>query len=192
MPRSLILTPKKSFLQPFPQDVRQCTPVMGFYRKIPCLQESVKSAGLVFIGPPADAITTMGDKIASRELAVKAGVPVIPGHNDALKDNEEALMVADDIGYPVLLKPAAGGGGKGMRIVRSSDEMEQALSAVVRKPGKHSATHGFSWNVTLKTPPHRVSILADMHGNVIHLGERECSIQRRYQKIIEESPSPAI
>jgi propionyl-CoA carboxylase alpha chain len=168
-------------------------PGYGFLSENPRFAESVKSAGLVFIGPPADAVTTMGDKIASRELALKAGVPVIPGHNDALKDNEEALKVADDIGYPMLLKPAAGGGGKGMRIVESPEEMEHALSASRQEARKAFGDTRIFMERYIEKPRHiEFQVLADMHGNVIHLGERECSIQRRYQKIIEESPSPAI
>lgn len=104
-------------------------PGYGFLSENSHFARAVKAAGLVFIGPPAEAISLMGDKIASKELAVKAGVPVIPGHVEALTDVEEALSLAGSIGYPVLLKPAAGGGGKGMRIVREPDEMETALAA---------------------------------------------------------------
>ena len=168
-------------------------PGYGFLSENPQFSGAVKTAGLIFIGPPDDAITTMGDKIASRELAIKAGVPVIPGYNDALKDKEDALIIADAIGYPVLLKPAGGGGGKGMRIVRSPDEMEQALSASRQEALKAFGDIRIFMERYVEKPRHiEFQILADNYGNVIHLGERECSIQRRYQKIIEESPSPAI
>jgi propionyl-CoA carboxylase alpha chain len=148
---------------------------------------------LVFIGPPATAIAAMGDKIAAKELAVKAGVPVIPGHGDALKDETEALAVADAIGYPVILKPAAGGGGKGMRVVQTPEEMEAALAASRQEARKSFGDSRIFMERYIENPRHiEVQVLADAQGNVIHLGERECSIQRRYQKIIEESPSPAV
>jgi propionyl-CoA carboxylase alpha chain len=168
-------------------------PGYGFLSENPQFAGSVKSAGLIFIGPPDDAITTMGDKIASRELAVKAGVPVIPGHNDPLKDEEDAVAIADTIGYPVLLKPAAGGGGKGMRIVRGPDEMGSALAAGRQEARKAFGDSRIFMERYIERPRHiEFQILADAFGNIIHLGERECSIQRRYQKIIEESPSPAL
>lgn len=168
-------------------------PGYGFLSENTEFAKSVKSAGLVFIGPPAQAIATMGDKIASRELAVQAGVPIIPGYNDALKDREEALKVGESIGYPVLLKPAGGGGGKGMRIVQTPDEMEHAFSASRQEARKAFGDPRIFMERYIEKPRHiEFQILADMHGSVIHLGERECSIQRRYQKIIEESPSPAL
>jgi propionyl-CoA carboxylase alpha chain len=168
-------------------------PGYGFLSENSQFAKSVKSAGLVFIGPPDDAITTMGDKIASRELAVKAGVPVIPGYNDPLKDEEDAVAVADAIGYPVLLKPAAGGGGKGMRIVRRPSEMKSALASGCQEARKAFGDSRIFMERYIERPRHiEFQIFADAFGNVIHLGERECSIQRRYQKIIEESPSPAL
>jgi propionyl-CoA carboxylase alpha chain len=172
---------------------RAVHPGYGFLSENPHFARSVAAAGLVFIGPPAGAVAMMGDKIASKELAVKAGVPVIPGHVDIIKDEREALAIADSIGYPVLLKPAAGGGGKGMRIVREPREMEEALTASRQETRKAFGDTRIFMERYIENPRHiEIQILADAHDNVVHLGERECSIQRRYQKIIEESPSPAV
>lgn len=168
-------------------------PGYGFLSENADFARSLQAAGMVFIGPPADAIARMGDKIASKQLAAKAGVPVIPGHDEALKDAAEALSVAERIGYPVLLKPAAGGGGKGMRIVTRSDELAPALAASRQETRKAFGDDRIFVERYIQRPRHvEIQILADAHGNVVHLGERECSIQRRYQKIIEESPSPAV
>lgn len=168
-------------------------PGYGFLSENEHFARYVTAAGLVFIGPPAKAIALLGDKIASKELAVKAGVPVIPGHGWGLKDEAEALAVAEAIGYPVLLKPAGGGGGKGMRIVRRPEEMEGALTASRQEARKGFSDSRIFMERYIENPRHiEIQILADGHGKVIHLGERECSIQRRYQKIIEESPSLAV
>ncbi|WP_373500317.1 acetyl-CoA carboxylase biotin carboxylase subunit [Desulfococcus sp.] len=172
---------------------RAVHPGYGFLSENSAFAGRVADAGLVFIGPPADVIDTMGDKIASKALAVKAGVPIIPGHAEALTDEEEALAAADGIGYPVLLKPAAGGGGKGMRIVRRPEEMKAALAASRQETRKAFGDSRIFMERYIEGPRHvEIQILADIFGNVVHLGERECSIQRRYQKIIEESPSPAV
>ncbi len=168
-------------------------PGYGFLFENPRFPRSVQNAGMVFIGPPASVIAAMGDKIASKELAVKAGIPVITGHGEPLTDEDEALVVADSIGYPVLLKPAAGGGGKGMRIVSAPDEMESAFSARRQETRKAFGDARVFMERYIERPRHvEMQILADDHGSVIHLGERECSVQRRYQKIIEEAPSPAL
>jgi propionyl-CoA carboxylase alpha chain len=172
---------------------RAVHPGYGFLSENARFARSVAAAGLVFIGPPAKAIDTMGDKLASKELAAKAGVPVIPGHADALEGEDEALAAADGIGYPVLLKPAAGGGGKGMRIVSVPAEMKAALAASRQETRKAFGDSRIFMERYIEQPRHvEIQILADSFGNVLHLGERECSIQRRYQKIIEESPSPAV
>ncbi len=168
-------------------------PGYGFLSENPRFAEAVASAGLTFIGPPAEVIAKMGDKIGSKELAASAGVPVIPGHGGALKDIEEALAVAETIGYPVLLKPAAGGGGKGMRIVRGPEEMEGALASGMQEAAKAFGDSRIFIERYFDDPRHiEIQVFADSYGNVVHLGERECSIQRRYQKIIEESPSMAV
>jgi propionyl-CoA carboxylase alpha chain len=172
---------------------RAVHPGYGFLSENARFASSVQAAGLTFIGPAAKAIALMGDKIAAKELAVKAGVPVIPGHVDELKNLDEALAVAGSIGYPVLLKPAAGGGGKGMRIVLRPAEMETSLAACRQETRKAFGDNRIFMERYIEKPRHvEIQILADAFGNVVHLGERECSIQRRYQKIIEESPSPAV
>ncbi|MGO9313105.1 MAG: acetyl/propionyl/methylcrotonyl-CoA carboxylase subunit alpha [Syntrophobacteraceae bacterium] len=172
---------------------RAVHPGYGFLSENSRFAETVESAGLTFIGPPARVIATMGDKIASKELAIKAGVPVIPGQVMALKDVDEALAAAESIGYPVLLKPAAGGGGKGMRIVLGPAEMEAALTASRQETRKAFGDSRVFVERFIEQPRHvEIQVLADAHGHVVHLGERECSIQRRYQKIIEESPSTVV
>ncbi len=168
-------------------------PGYGFLSENSQFAETVESAGLTFIGPPAEVIAAMGNKIASKELAVKAGVAVIPGHMTALNGLDEALAASEIIGYPVLLKPAAGGGGKGMRIVRGPEEMQAALASCSQETSKAFGDSRVFIERFIEQPRHvEIQVLADAHGNVIHLGERECSIQRRYQKIIEESPSTAV
>ena len=168
-------------------------PGYGFLSENSRFAETVASSGLTFIGPPAGVIAAMGDKIASKKLALKAGVPVIPGHVKALNDLDEALMVAESVGYPILLKPAAGGGGKGMRIVRGAEEMASALASSKQETQKAFGDNRVFIERYIEQPRHvEIQVLADSHGNVVHLGERECSIQRRYQKIIEESPSMAV
>ncbi len=168
-------------------------PGYGFLSENADFCEKISRAGLVFIGPPASAIATLGDKIASKALAQKAGVPVVPGHVGTLSGVEEAESIAERIGFPVLIKPAAGGGGKGMRIVASKDEMAPAFSACQEETRKAFGEHHLFIEKYIENPRHiEIQILADRYGNVIYLGERECSIQRRYQKIIEESPSPAV
>jgi acetyl/propionyl-CoA carboxylase alpha subunit len=168
-------------------------PGFGFLSERAAFAEAVAAAGVTFIGPPPDAIRAMGDKIESKKLAVAAGVPTLPGSVDALSDTEEALAEAERIGYPVLLKASAGGGGKGMRIARSREECREAFE----RSSSEALTSFGDGRVFLERyvdrPRHiEIQVLADSHGNVIHLGERECSIQRRYQKVIEEAPSPFV
>ena len=168
-------------------------PGYGFLSENSAFAQAVTEAGITFIGPSPEAVDLMGDKITSKDLAKKAGVPVIPGHIDAVKDDEEALRLAEDIGYPILLKPAAGGGGKGMRIVHRPEEMSTALAASRQETQKAFNDTRIFVERYIENPRHiEIQILADSHGNVIHLGERECSIQRRYQKVIEEAPSPVV
>jgi propionyl-CoA carboxylase alpha chain len=150
-------------------------------------------AGLVFIGPSAEVIAMMGDKIASKNLAVKTGVPVVPGHNEPVSDLTEARSIAETIGYPVLLKPAAGGGGRGMRIAHGPGELESALKAGQEETRKAFGDNKIFLERYVEDPRHiEIQIMADQHGSVVYLGERECSIQRRYQKVIEEAPSLAL
>ena len=168
-------------------------PGYGFLSENAEFARAVEAAGMVFIGPPVEAVNIMGDKITSKELAKNAGVPVIPGHIEAIKDEAEALKIAEEVGYPILLKPAAGGGGKGMRIVRKAEDMKAALAASRQETQKAFNDTRVFVERYIEQPRHiEIQVLADSHGNVIHLGERECSIQRRYQKVVEESPSPAV
>ena len=168
-------------------------PGYGFLAENSVFAEMTRDAGLVFIGPPASAISTLGDKLASKRLAVKVGMPVIPGPLRQLSDVKEVIAAADEIGYPILVKPVMGGGGKGMRVVGRREEVEKALAASQSETGKAFGDRQIFLERYLANPRHvEIQILADEHGQVIHLGERECSIQRRYQKIIEETPSTAV
>lgn len=168
-------------------------PGYGFLSENAAFARAVAEAGITLIGPPPEAVQLMGDKITSKELAKKAGVPVIPGHIEAIADEAEAIRVAGEIGYPVLLKPAAGGGGKGMRIVHGPEEMQEALAASRKETEKAFGDTRVFVERYIEDPRHiEIQLLADVHGNVVYLGERECSIQRRYQKVIEEAPSPAV
>lgn len=168
-------------------------PGYGFLSENPEFAEMVTQSGLCFIGPPASAVATLGDKIASKDLAVRAGLPIVPGQTHTLSNLEEAHAAAEQIGYPVLLKPAAGGGGKGMRIVTRKEELAYALEACQEETRKAFGDNKIFLERYIANPRHvEIQIMADHYGNIIHLGERECSIQRRYQKIIEETPSTAI
>ena len=168
-------------------------PGYGFLSENASFARMVSEAGLVFVGPPATAMALLGDKIASKTLALKAGVPVVPGPPRALSDPKAISALAKKIGFPLLLKPAAGGGGKGMRIVHNQEELKAALKMGRQETQKAFGDERFFLERYIVKPRHiEVQILADQFGQVIHLGERECSIQRRYQKIIEETPSTAL
>lgn len=168
-------------------------PGYGFLSENAEFVRMVEAAALVFIGPPAEAVALLGDKMASKALAVRTGVPVVPGHPDAIGDAEDAQAVADRIGYPLLLKPAAGGGGRGMRIVAGREELLPALAECREETRKGFADDRIFMERYVSRPRHiEIQIMADRHGNVVHMGERECSIQRRYQKVIEETPSTAV
>ena len=172
---------------------RAIHPGYGFLSENAEFSKLTADAGLVFIGPSPDAIAAMGNKIVSKKMAAKAGVPTVPGHNRPITDLEEATAIADRIGYPVLLKPAAGGGGKGMRIVYDKDEIEDALAACKKETVKSFGDDQIFMERYIAAPRHiEIQIIADHYGNVVYLVERECSIQRRYQKIIEETPSVAV
>jgi acetyl-CoA carboxylase biotin carboxylase subunit len=168
-------------------------PGYGFLAENANFSQAVKDAGLVFIGPPAEAMQAMGSKTEARRLMKSANVPVIPGMEESLDSGVEAKKVAARIGYPVLLKAALGGGGKGMRIVEKEEDIERAFDAASREAQGAFGDGSIYLEKFLKGPRHiEFQILADEHGHVIHLGERECSIQRRHQKIIEETPSVAL
>ncbi|HXV73458.1 MAG TPA: acetyl-CoA carboxylase biotin carboxylase subunit, partial [Sphingomonadales bacterium] len=166
-------------------------PGYGFLSEKASFVEAVEKAGLVFMGPSAPAIAAMGDKIESKKLAAKAGVSTVPGHLGVIESVKEAVKIASDIGYPVMIKASAGGGGKGMRIARSAKEVEEGFASARNEARSSFADERVFIEKFIEEPRHiEIQVLGDSHGNVIHLGERECSIQRRHQKVIEEAPSP--
>jgi len=166
-------------------------PGYGFLSENADFAEASAAAGIKFIGPPAQAIRKLGSKTAARQLAIAAGAPVVPGTERALSDWEEARAAANSLGYPVLLKASAGGGGKGMRRVDRESELQSALRDAGSEAGRAFGNSEVYVEKLLVEPRHiEIQILGDHHGNLVHLGERECSIQRRHQKVIEECPSP--
>ncbi len=168
-------------------------PGYGFLAERAHFAAAVTDAGLTFIGPSADAIAAMGDKTAARRRMIEAGVPVVPGTAEPLPDAAAAAQAAEEVGYPVMLKAAAGGGGKGMRVVASPSELPRAFEAAAHEAGAAFGDASIYVERWLERPRHiEIQVLADAHGRVLHLGERECSIQRRHQKMIEESPSPVM
>jgi acetyl-CoA carboxylase biotin carboxylase subunit len=168
-------------------------PGYGFLSENAEFAAAAEAAGLVFIGPPAAAIAAMGDKTAARARVRAAGVPVVPAVENPPAERAARRATAADLGFPLLIKAAAGGGGKGMRIVRGPDELDVALAAAQREAAAAFGDGRVFLERYLERPRHvEVQVLGDHHGALIHLGERECSIQRRHQKIVEESPSPAV
>jgi acetyl-CoA/propionyl-CoA carboxylase biotin carboxyl carrier protein len=168
-------------------------PGYGFLAENAGFARAVEEAGLAWIGPPPEAIELMGSKTAARRAMREAGVPIVPGTTDPVTDAEEVARLADEIGYPLILKAAAGGGGKGMKIVRASGEIERALASARGEGERYFADAAVYAERYLEDPRHvEVQVLADAHGNVVHLGERDCTIQRRHQKLVEETPSPAV
>ncbi len=168
-------------------------PGYGFLSENADFAETVIRAGLKWIGPPPEVIRLMGDKMAARNLAVSVQAPVVPGTTEPISHIGEALERANEIGFPVLVKAAGGGGGKGMRIVTHADELEAAVNRARSEAAKAFSDDRIYIEKYLEEPHHiEIQVFADTHGRVVSLGERECSIQRRYQKIIEETPSPFI
>jgi acetyl-CoA/propionyl-CoA carboxylase biotin carboxyl carrier protein len=169
-------------------------PGYGFLAENAAFAAACERAGIVFIGPPASAIEAMGSKTAARELMQKAGVPIVPGTTEPVADVRAARkVIADTIGFPVAVKAAGGGGGKGFRVALTDDELESAFEGASREGEKFFSDPTVYLERYLPDPRHvEVQVLADTHGNVIHLGERDCSVQRRHQKLIEESPAPAV
>jgi acetyl-CoA/propionyl-CoA carboxylase, biotin carboxylase, biotin carboxyl carrier protein len=168
-------------------------PGYGFLAENADFAAACERAGLSFIGPPAAAIEAMGSKTRARELMSEAGVPIVPGTTKAVKDAKQAAKEAAEIGYPVALKAAGGGGGKGFRVAASEDEIEEAFEGASSEGERFFSDPSVYLERYLEDPRHvEVQVLADSRGNVIHLGERDCSIQRRHQKLIEEAPGPHV
>jgi acetyl-CoA/propionyl-CoA carboxylase biotin carboxyl carrier protein len=168
-------------------------PGYGFLAENAAFARACEEAGVVFIGPPAAAIDAMGSKTRARELMRQAGVPIVPGTTDPVESVEEAREVAAKVGYPVAFKAAGGGGGKGFRVAESEDDLEKAFEGAAREGEKFFSDATVYVERYLSDPRHvEVQVLADSHGNVVHLFERDCSVQRRHQKLIEESPAPAV
>ena len=166
-------------------------PGYGFLSENAAFAKALEKEKIAFIGPGIKAIAAMGDKIESKKLAHEAGVSTVPGYMGILKDGKEAVKVAREIGYPVMIKASAGGGGKGMRIARNDEEAEEGFRSAVSEAKSSFADDRVFVEKYIVEPRHiEIQVLADGHGNVVHLGERECSIQRRHQKVIEEAPSP--
>ncbi|SHE45654.1 acetyl-CoA carboxylase, biotin carboxylase subunit [Seinonella peptonophila] len=168
-------------------------PGYGFLAENVDFAELCAVCGITFIGPPPNAIAQMGDKTTARETMKQAGVPVVPGTEGIIQDMDQAKQIAAEIGYPVIVKATAGGGGKGMRIVHSEQELTKAIRLAQQEAEANFGNAGVYLEKFLVEPRHiEIQVLADNHGNVVHLGERDCSIQRRYQKLVEEAPSPAL
>jgi acetyl-CoA/propionyl-CoA carboxylase biotin carboxyl carrier protein len=169
-------------------------PGYGFLAENAAFAAALEAAGITFIGPPASAIEAMGSKTRARELMQKAGVPIVPGTTEPVATIEDAKkVIADTIGYPVAVKAAGGGGGKGFRVALDESKLEEAFEGAAREGEKFFSDSTVYLERYLPNPRHvEVQVLADKHGNVIHLGERDCSLQRRHQKLIEEAPAPAV
>jgi acetyl-CoA carboxylase, biotin carboxylase subunit len=168
-------------------------PGYGFLAENASFAEICETSGITFVGPTSEMISAMGDKAFAKDTMKKAGIPVIPGSDGVIDNMNTARTLAEDIGYPVIIKASAGGGGKGMRIVRKSDEFEKNFQ-MARAEAESAFGHpGVYIEKFLEKPRHvEIQVLGDKFGNVIHLGERDCSVQRRHQKLIEESPSPIV
>ena len=168
-------------------------PGYGFLSENAGFAQAVIDAGLTWVGPPPSAITAMGSKTRSRQIMQAAGVPVVPGTVEPITETDELLRVAEEIGYPVMLKAAAGGGGKGMRRVEDAEELLRAFEAARNEARKSFGDDAVYLEKFVTEPRHvEVQVLADMHGTVVHLFERDCSIQRRHQKVLEECPCPVL
>jgi propionyl-CoA carboxylase alpha chain len=168
-------------------------PGYGFLSERESFAKALAKAGIAFIGPPPKAIAAMGDKIESKKLAQKAGVNVVPGYLGDIATTDEAVKIAKDIGYPVMMKASAGGGGKGMRLAWSEKDVREGFDSVKREGLASFGDDRVFIEKFIEQPRHiEIQLLGDQHGNIVYLGERECSIQRRHQKVVEEAPSPFV
>src|SRR5687767_11408219 len=168
-------------------------PGYGFLAENAPFARACEKTGIVFIGPPARAIEAMGSKTRARELMRQAGVPIVPGTTEPVTTLKEAQKAATEIGYPIAVKAAGGGGGKGFRVAASKADLEKALEGASREGEKFFSDPSVYLERYLEDPRHvEVQVLADDHGNVVHLGERDCSVQRRHQKLVEETPAPGV
>lgn len=168
-------------------------PGYGFLSERESFAKALKKAGITFIGPPPKAIAAMGDKIESKKLAQKAGVNIVPGHLDDIATTDEAVKIAKGIGFPVMMKASAGGGGKGMRLAYNEKDVREGFDSVKREGLSSFGDDRVFIEKFIEQPRHiEIQVMGDQHGNVLYLGERECSIQRRHQKVVEEAPSPFV
>lgn len=168
-------------------------PGVGFLSESATFAEMVQNHGRLFIGPSPQIIATMGDKVKAKEAARQVGIPVVPGSEGAISSLEEARQIAQSIGYPILVKAASGGGGRGMKVAQSEVELETALSMASSEAKAAFGDDAVYLEKYLANPRHiEIQVLGDKHGNMVHFGERDCSVQRRHQKILEEAPSPAL
>ncbi len=168
-------------------------PGYGFLSERESFRKALDAEGIVFVGPPANAIAAMGDKIESKKLAKAAGVNVVPGYVGVIDDTEHAVKISDEIGYPVMMKASAGGGGKGMRLAYSEKDVREGFEATKREGLASFGDDRVFIEKFIESPRHiEIQVLGDQHGNIVYLNERECSIQRRHQKVVEEAPSPFV
>lgn len=168
-------------------------PGYGFLAENDSFADICEDVNIKFVGPSADAIRKMGIKDIARKTMEEAGVPIVPGSDGVLKDEADALKVAEEIGYPVIIKATAGGGGRGIRVARDEEELKSGMKITQKEAEAAFGNPGVYLEKFIEDFRHvEIQVLADEHGNVIHLGERDCSIQRRLQKLVEETPSPAV
>jgi propionyl-CoA carboxylase alpha chain len=168
-------------------------PGYGFLSERESFARALEAAGIAFIGPPPNAIAAMGDKIESKKLAKQAGVNVVPGYLGDIATTDEALKIANDLGFPVMMKASAGGGGKGMRLAWSETDVREGFESVKREGLSSFGDDRVFIEKFIEQPRHiEIQLLGDKHGNIVYLNERECSIQRRHQKVVEEAPSPFV
>ena len=171
-------------------DVDGIHPGYGFLSENADFAEKVENKGLTFIGPKSHAIRVMGDKLSAKETVKSYDIPMVPGIDEAITDTEKAKQIAKEIGFPILIKASAGGGGKGMRVVEEEAKLEEQMKRAISEAESAFGNGAVFIEKYVGSPRHiEIQVLADTHGNVIHLFERECSVQRRHQKVVEEAPS---